>query len=103
MTKSPALYPPGLPETFPSSPQHGTQGPALNNKGTSKLYHTPETTVRIAIFDDTLVAVVLVGKEVEIKLILETVAERQKLVSAVASCMTLGDTLKLSELQFPHL
>lgn len=43
------------------------------------------------------------GKDVEVKLILEIVAEKQNLVSAVVSCMTLGDTLKLSELQFPHL
>lgn len=47
-------------------------------------------------------AVVLAGKEVESKLILERMAERQNPVSAVVSCMTLGDRLKLSELQFPH-
>lgn len=84
-----------------SSPQHGPQGPALNNKGISKLQYQAETTVRTAIFVDSLVVVVLVRKEVEIKFILETVAERQKLVSAVVNCMTLAD--KLSELQFPHL
>lgn len=59
---------------FLSSPQHGTQGPALN-KGTSKLYYKPETTVRIAIFADSLVLVVLAGKEVEIKLVLEIMEE----------------------------
>ena len=84
-----------------SSLQHGPQGPALNNKGISKLQYQAETTVRTAVFVDSLVVVVLVRKEVEIKFILETVAERQKLVSAVVNCMTLAD--KLSELQFPHL
>lgn len=84
-----------------SSPQHGPQGSALNDKEISKLQYQAETTVRTAIFVDSLVAVVLVRKEVEIKFILETVAERQKLVSAAVNCMTLGD--KLSELQFLHL
>lgn len=48
-------------------------------------------------------AVVLAGKEGEIKSLLETVAERQNLVSAVISCMTLDDRVKLSEFQFPSL
>lgn len=86
-----------------SSSQQDTQGPALNNKGTSELHYKAETTVTIAVFADSLVAVVLAGKEVGIKLVLETVAERWNLVSAVVSCMTLGGRLKLSELQFSHL
>lgn len=83
-----------------SVPQHGTQAPAFNNKGASKLYHKAETAIRIAIFADSLMSVVLAGKEVER---LEIVAERQNLVFSIVSCMTLGGSLKLSELQFPHL
>ena len=77
MTKSPALYPPGLPETFSVLSSAWHPGSCLKQQRTSKLYYKPETTVRTAIFVDTLVAVVLAGKEVEIKLILEIVAERQ--------------------------
>lgn len=86
-----------------SSPQHSTQGPSLKHKGASKIYYKVETTLKAAIFTESLVAVVLAGKEVEIKSLLERVAERQNLVSAVISCMTLDDSVKLSELQFPSL
>lgn len=81
-----------------SAPQHGTQAPAFNNKGVSKLYHKAETAIRIAIFADSLMSMVLAGKEVER---LEIVAERQNLVFSIVSCMTLGGRLNPLSFSFP--